>query len=184
MDDIEIYSLFWDRNEEAIVQTHQKYGPWCRGIAMRILDVREDAEECIFDTYLRAWNHIPPERPQIFRSWLGRITRNIALSRYRQTHAQKRGGGETALALDELRECVSGDDFVQEERQAIVTAISHFLEELSQEQRGIFLRRYWHLSSIQEIAKGYNISESKVTSMLSRLRKRLREELEKEGITI
>ena len=108
MEDEAIYDLYWNRDEEAIHQTHLKYGAWCRGIALRILDIQEEAEECVSDTYLQVWNNIPPQRPNVFRAWLGRITRNLALTRYRRSHATKRGGGQTALALEELSECVSG----------------------------------------------------------------------------
>ena len=186
LEDEEIYALYWARNEEAIVQTHQKYGPWCRGIAMRILEIHEEAEECVNDTYLQVWNHIPPQRPNVFRTWLGRITRNLALSRYRKNHAEKRGGGQTALALEELRECVSGRESVEtaEESRAIAAAINHFLAELPLTQRNIFLRRYWHMTPIADIAKTYGYRESQVTSMLHRLRKKLRITLEQEGIAI
>ncbi len=186
MEDEEICQLYWDRNEEAIWQTHQKYGPWCRGIAMRILMVREDAEECIFDTYMQVWNNIPPQRPNVFRAWLGRITRNLALTRYRRNHAARRGGGQTALVLEELQECVSGteDPEQEQDRRAVVEAINHFLEQLPETERNIFMRRYWHVVPIAEIAKAYHMSESKVTSMLFRMRKKLRAQLEKEGITV
>ncbi len=186
MEDEQIYELYWSRNEEAISQTHQKYGPWCRGIAMRILEIREEAEECVSDTYLQAWNNIPPQRPNAFRAWLGRITRNLALTRYRKSHAEKRGGGQTALALEELRECVSGQETPESqlESREIAEAINHFLASLTEEQRNVFLRRYWHLAPIGEIAKTYGMSESRVTSMLHRLRKRLRAQLEKEEIAV
>lgn len=186
MEDEQIYELYWARNEEAITRTHEKYGPWCRGIAMRILEIREEAEECVSDTYLQVWNNIPPQRPNVFRAWLGRITRNLALTRYRRSHAEKRGGGQTALALEELRECVSGRESVEtaEDSREIAAAINAFLGSLPEVQRSIFLRRYWHMTSIAEIAKAYGMSESRVTSMLHRMRKKLREMLEKEGIAV
>ncbi len=186
MEDTEIYQLYWDRNEEAIAQTNQKYGPWCRGIALRILEIREEAEECVSDTYLQVWNNIPPQRPNVFRAWLGRITRNLALSRYRKNHAVRRGGGQTALALEELGECVSGRETIEteQERREIETVINRFLETQTAQQRHIFLRRYWHLSPVTEIAKNCGISESKVTSTLYRQRKKLRAMLEQEGIAL
>lgn len=186
MEDHEIYDLYWKRDEEAITQTHMKYGPWCRGIAMRILAVQEDAEECVNDTYMTVWNNIPPQRPNVFRAWLGRITRNHALTRYRKYNADKRGGGQTALALEELSYCVSGNDDpeTQLDSLAVVNVINRFLGELSKEQRGMFMRRYWHLASVKEIAKAYGVREGQVTSTLSRCRKKLRNMLEEEGIAL
>lgn len=186
MEDQEIYALYWKRNEQAIAATHQKYGSWCRGIAHRILTIKEETEECVSDTYLTAWNNIPPEKPQVFRAWLGKITRNLALSRYRKLHASKRGGGETALVLDELSYCVSGKDDMDSamESSEITRVIDKFLASLPETQRHIFMRRYWHMASISEIASNFRMSESKVTSMLFRHRKMLRELFEKEGIAL
>lgn len=186
MEDEAIYQLYFQRKEEAITQTHQKYGPWCRGVAMRILNHREDAEECVSDTYLNAWNHIPPQKPRSFCAWLGRITRNLALSRYRMYTAEKRGGSQTTLALEELGECISGkeDEDSTVESLTVVEAINHFLESLSPKHRAIFMRRYWHMSSVAEIAKAYQLTEGQVTSSLFRSRKKLRAALEKEGIAL
>lgn len=186
MEDQEIYALYWKRSEQAIAATHQKYGTWCHGIAYRILNIKEETEECVSDTYLTVWNNIPPQRPQVFRAWLGKITRNLALTRYRKLHASKRGGGETALALDELSYCVSGSQGPESEleSQEIVRVINEFLASLPETQRHIFMRRYWHMSSIQEIASNFRMSESKVTSMLFRMRKQLRALLEKEGVAL
>ncbi len=184
MEDEAIYELYFQRNEEAIFRTHEKYGPWCRGIAVRILTRQEDAEECVSDTYLRAWNSIPPQRPGSFRAWLGRVTRNLALSRYRMNHAEKRGGGQTALALEELAECVSGEKNPESaaEEQVVVRVINQFIGKLPEKQRMIFLRRYWHMASVGEIAKAYGMSPGQVTSSLARSRKKLKAALEKEGI--
>ena len=186
MEDQELIELYWARNEDAITATHEKYGSWCRGIALRILELREEAEECVSDTYLQVWNNIPPQRPSIFRAWLGRITRNLALSRYRRAHAEKRGGGQTALALEELGECVSGGGSVEteEERKEIAAVINRFLSALPETQRNVFLRRYWHVTPIAEIASVYGMTESQVSSMLHRSRKKLRAMLEKEGIAV
>ena len=184
MEDQQIIALYWDRNEDAIAETHRKYGPWCKGIAFRILELQEEAEECVSDTYLQAWNNIPPQRPGAFRAWLGRITRNLALTRYRRFHAEKRGGGQTALALEELGDCVSGGNPVEaeEDRRAIAEAINRFLGSLPELQRNVFLRRYWHMASVADIAKAYGMSQSQTASMLHRCRKKLRAALEKEGI--
>ncbi len=186
MEDQEIYALYWKRNEQAIAATHQKYGSWCRGIAHRILNVKEETEECVSDTYLTVWNNIPPQRPQVFRAWLGKITRNLALTRYRRLTAEKRGGGETPLVLAELSYCVSGDPGadVAVESKEVTRVLNQFLADLPETQRNIFMRRYWHMASIAEIANVYHMSESKVTSMLFRLRKQLRALLEKEGVAV
>lgn len=186
MEDEAIYTLYFQRNEGAIAATHQKYGSWCRGIAHRILNCKEETEECVSDTYLAAWNHIPPQKPKVFRAWLGKITRNLALDRWRKLTAEKRGGGETDLALEELSFCVSGSECVEEAMDAkeIDRVIDLFLSGLSSTQRNIFLRRYWHMTPIREIAETYHMSESKVRSMLLRLRKKLKELLEKEGIAL
>lgn len=186
MEDLEIINLYWDRNEEAIRATDSKYGSWCRAIANRILAIREETEECVADTYFTVWNHIPPERPNVFRAWIGKITRNLALSRYRENTAKKRGGGETALCLGELMECVSGGYTPEEvlENGSITEVINRFLELLPKEQRNVFLRRYWYMTSVEEIADTYGMSKSKVTSMLYRQRKQLRMMLAQEGIDL
>ena len=186
MEDEEIYQLYWKRNEQAIQVTHEKYGAWCQGIAYRILHIQEDAEECVSDTYYAVWNRIPPHRPRTFRAWLGRITRNLALDRYRYLTAEKRGGTETALALEELQECVSGTETPQDalDEKEVTLVIRRFLAHQSETNRNIFLRRYWHMTPIRDIALAYSLSESKVTSILFRQRKQLRSMLEKEGIPL
>lgn len=184
MEDEAIYELYFQRNEDAILKTHEKYGAWCGGVAMRILNRREDAEECLADTYLRTWNHIPPLRPRSFCAWLGRLTRNLALSRYRKYTAEKRGGGETALALEELSDCVSGKERAEDgvEAKAVAAVINQFLAELPERHRMIFLRRYWHMAPVAEIAKVFGLTEGQVTSSLFRSRKKLKAALEREGI--
>lgn len=186
MEDQQIIKLYWDRNEQAITATHQKYGSWCRGIAHRILNNKEETEECVSDTYLTVWNNIPPQKPKTFRAWLGKITRNLALSRYRRLTADKRGGGETPIVLSELSYCVSGNPGadVNMEAKEVTRILNQFLGDLNETQRNIFMRRYWHMASIAEIAQVYHISESKVSSTLFRLRKQLRAMLEKEGVAV
>lgn len=182
MEDSAIIDLYWAREEAAITETDQKYGPYCRAIAYHILKSREDSDECVNDTWLRAWNAMPPERPTILSAFLGRITRNLSLDRYRQRHALRRGGELETIDL-ELGDLVSGgqsDGCID----AIATgeAISRFLHTCDQTARVIFLRRYWYADSIAEIAGRYHISESKVKSSLFRSRKKLRSYLEQEGI--
>lgn len=182
MEDNAIIALYWAREETAITETGRKYGPYCHAIAYHILKSQEDADECVNDTWLRAWNAMPPEKPNILSAFLGRITRNLSLDRYRQQHAAKRAGELEAIDL-ELNDCSGGaqpDDHID----AIATgeAISRFLHTCDQTTRVIFLRRYWYTDSIAEIAGRYHISESKVKSSLYRSRKKLRTYLEQEGI--
>ncbi len=184
MEDQAILQLYFDRSEAAIVQTDLKYGGYCYSIAYHILTNREDSEESVSDAYLAAWNAIPPRRPNIFSTFLGRITRNISINRWKSRSAYKRGGGEMELALEELGECVASDSNVEDAyaHKETVRAFRGFLDTLPDTERRVFLRRYWYLDSTQEICKRFGFSESKVKSMLFRTRKRLRAVLEKEGL--
>ena len=186
MEDAQIIALYWARNEDAISETDRKYGPFCHGIAQRILRIREESEECVSDTYLQAWNNIPPQKPNAFRAWLGRITRNLAISRYRKAHAEKRGGGEMAIALEELQTCIPGQSNVEEitESREIVAVLDRFLEGLPEKERNIFLRRYWHVNSVKEIAAAYGAEQGQIAAQLFRTRNKLRAALEKEGIVL
>ena len=188
MQDQEIISLYWNRNEDAIVQTQKKYGRYCHTIAWNILRNQEDSEECTNDTWMHAWNAIPPERPSILRAFLGKITRNLALNRYENSHAAKRGGGEVLLCLDELAECLADSSRGRTEdatdRMTLVNALNTFLQTLGTEERKMFVRRYWYMDSVREIAARYGFSESKVKMSLLRTRERLKKHLEKEGIPV
>ncbi len=185
MQDNEILDLYFARDEQALAQTDKKYGQYCRTIAMNILHDRMDTEECVSDTYLHAWNAIPPQRPNVFSAFLGRITRNLSFDRFKAASAQKRGGGSLPLALEELGECVGADDTQQafDERE-LVRVIDAFLRTLSERERGVFLRRYWYVDSIRDIAKQYAMNENSVKSILLRTREKLRRELLKEGIAV
>lgn len=185
MDDSEIIKLYTERSENAISETARKYGRYCRYVAYNILRNDEETDECVNDTYFRAWNAIPPHFPNCLRTFLGKITRGLALNRLEKFAAKKRGEGQAALALDELSECISDkcggdptDDIV------IKAVLDRFLEELPAEQRKIFVRRYWYLDSVKKIAKELGLRENAVSVTLFRLRTKLREELEKEGIVI
>lgn len=183
MEDNTIIDLYWDRSEEAISVTAAKYGGYCYSIAYNILYDREDSEESVNDTWLAAWNTMPPKRPQILAAFLGKITRYISLDRWRNLHATKRGGGEVPLVLDELEDCVSGGKSTEDayiEKEAI-NSINIFLERLPEMERKIFMCRYWYMDPVQDIAKRFGYTESKVTSMLHRSRKKLKQYLEKEG---
>lgn len=186
MTDEKIVDLYWERSENAIKETENTYGRYFHYIAHEILRNDEDAEEIVNDTYLKAWNTIPPERPNPLKAFLGRITRQLSLNRLEQNKAQKRGGGQYIVALDELAECIPDDNKDSDiiEIMALTESINQFLRGLSLEQRRIFINRYWYMSSISDIANFYNMSESKITSMLFRTRNKLKEHLSKEGFDL
>ena len=168
-----------------ILQPDGKYGRLLHQIAWNLLHSREDSEECVSDTYLRAWNAIPPARPAAFRTWLGQITRNLSLDRWKRLQAEKRGGG-AELLLGELEDCVpaSGGPEQAVEDQELADLLNNFLRGLSKDGRAIFLRRYWYGESLAEIGQALNCGEGKVKSSLFRTRKALRAYLEKEGIAL
>ena len=184
MEDERIIQLYFARNEEAISRTAEKYGNYCHAIAENISGSKEDAEECVNDTYLAAWNSIPPEKPAVLRTFLGRITRNLSFDLYRKKHAEKRGGGQLTLILDELEECVSGGNRPEEEweKKELTAAIHSFLGKLSEEKRAMFLRRYWFADSVSSIADRFGMSPNAVSVSLSRLREKLRDHLKKESL--
>ncbi len=183
MEDSAIVKLYWDRSETAISETAVKYGSFCYSIAYNILTNNEDAQECVSDTYLAAWNAIPPKEPQILSAFLAKITRYISLNRWKSRRRTKRGGGEPALALEELGEC-AGSENVENvyARKEMVRSVNRFLEGLSETERNVFLRRYWGMDSIRDISESFGFSESKTASILHRTRGKLRKMLEKEGL--
>jgi len=183
MEDNRIVDLYWQRNESAINETATKYGKYLHSITFHILSNDEDAEECVNDTYNDAWQSMPPHRPSILSTFLGKITRRISIDLWRKHSADKRGGGEVALALDELDECVSGNSNVENEieRQELQQKFNAFLMGLPRLERQVFMCRYWYMDSVSDIAKQFDYSESKVKSMLYRTRNKLRTMLEKEG---
>lgn len=183
MDDKNIVDLFWQRSEKAIVETDSKYGGYCFSIAYNVLANNEDAEESVSDTYMAAWNKLPPHRPSILATFLGKITLNISISRWRSRSAYKRGGGEIVLALEELDNCVDGTQDIEASSDAreLSACLNRFLDSLPKAERDIFLRRYWFFDPIAAIAESYGFTQSKVTSMLHRMRGKLRKQLEKEG---
>lgn len=184
MEDQAIVDLYFLRSENAISETAVKYGGYCYSIANNILANKEDAEECVSDTWLTAWNVMPPRRPTVLSVFLGKITRNGAISRWRERQAYKRGGGEVTLALEELRECVSDGVDVEAEfsRRETARSVNALLGSLSETERNVFLRRYWCVDTVAEIADNFGFSEGKVKSMLHRTRQKLRKQLEKEGL--
>ena len=180
MEDSRIIELYWERDEDAIVQSKKKYGTYCKAIASNILHSNEDAEECLSDTWVRAWNSIPPEKPGRLAVFLGKITRNLAIDRYRKEHSQKSGGGQLKLCLDELGECI-GEQARLEDSLALRELLSDFLSSIPQKNKDIFLLRYWYMIPIDRIAGYYGLSQGAVKMMLKRTRNKLREYLEKEG---
>lgn len=183
MEDRQIVALYWQRDEAAIDETSQKYGQYLAKIAFNILADREDAQESVNDTYLAAWNSIPPHKPGVLSTYLGKLTRRISIDRFRKYTAQKRGAGEYALSLQELEGCISGGDSTEEtvEAQLLAESITAFLRELPPETRHVFIGRYYYLDPVKEIARYCRITESKVKILLHRTRIKLREHLEKEG---
>lgn len=183
MEDQKIVGLYWERDERAIHVTAEKYGKYCFSIAKNILGSSEDAEECVNDTYLNAWETIPPHRPALLSTFLGKITRNLSLNRYKHNTAHKRGGGQAAAVLDELADCVSDGEDVEQtvERQELVKAINSFLAVLPQEKRSIFICRYWYFDSVADIARRFGIRENNVSVMLNRLRAKLCRHLNERG---
>lgn len=186
MEDSAIIELYWAREERALVETESKYGGYCRTIARNILNNREDAEECVNDTYFRAWNTMPPKRPSVLGAFLGKITRNLSLDRCKFAQAEKRGGGQAALALEELGDCIPVRDSLEARMEAeeLARCLDRFLRSLPDRECCIFLRRYWYVDSVLEIAKRYQMAEGSVKSTLHRIRRKLRTYLEKEGVTL
>ena len=186
MNDRDILDLYFARSESAISATNEKYGKYCHTVAMNILYSHEDSEECVNDTWLRAWGAIPPKRPAMLRTFLGKITRRLALKKLRTQTAEKRGGGETQLVLDELEGCVpaGADVEMQVELRELVRRIDAFLQTLSREERRVFLCRYWYFDSITEIAERFGFGQSKVKMMLLRTRGKLLAQLEREEMIV
>ena len=186
MTDADIVALYWARDEQAIAQTAQKFGAYCRKIALNLLGSQEDAEECENDTWMAAWNSMPQNRPDKLAPYLGRITRNLALDLRERQNAKKRGGGQTETVLEELEFCLSAGDHTAQEVESAETArsISAFLRSQPEQARNIFIRRYWYCDATADIAKRYGIGESKVRVTLHRMRAKLKAYLEKEGVCV
>ena len=184
MQDDRIIELYFCRDQRAIAETDAKYGAYCRAVARNILGLPQDVEECVSDTWLQAWNAIPPRRPADLGTYLGKITRNLSIDRLRTRSREKRGGGEVPLAMEELEEVVAGSDSPENEavRKELIAGLNRFLSELTRQERYIFVRRYWYLDSLGDIAKSTGFSGSKVASMLYRLRGRLKKQLIKEEL--
>ncbi len=186
MEDGMIVALYWERNESAIKETSDKYGRYLFAIARNILTDREDAEESVNDTYLHAWNAMPPHRPQVLSTFLGKITRHLSIDIYRKRHSAKRGGSEYALSLDELSDCLQGKGSPEEELDAKELAgyINGFLRELAPEARKLFISRYYYFDPVSAAAASLGMTEGKAKTLLFRTRRKLKEYLEKEGYVL
>ena len=186
MDDRKIIDLYWRRSESAIGETANKYARYCHSISFNILHDMEDAEECVSDTYLRAWNAMPPQRPNCLAIFLGKITRNLSLDKFRNYSAGKRGFTQTALALSELAECIPSAESVEQtmDEKELVEILNRFLKSLPRQKRVMFVQRYWYLMPVKAVAEHLGESESQVKSALLRTRNSLKSFLEQEGITI
>ena len=184
MKDSEIVELYWQRNEEAIAATKDRYQTYLFRIAHHILSAIADSEECVNDTYLGAWNSMPPHRPTVLQTYLGKLTRRIAIDRYRKSSAGKRGGGEVAQSIEELQDCLSGRSSVEQEieRRELAAAIDQFLRTLSPDKRRVFLLRYWYSLPIAEISALMGFRDTKTVNMLSRIRKALKVHLAQEDV--
>lgn len=186
MKDTEIIDLYWARKEQAITETQAAYGRYCYGIAFRILNNREDSDECVNDTWFRAWNAIPPKYPERLGLFLGTITRNLSFDKWKHKNAGKRGQGRMELALEELAECVpsfaSTEDMVL--TAELERMINKFLHTLPERECSIFLRRYWYVEEYSAIAERYHMKLNTVKTSLFRTRSKLKAYLEKEGIRV
>lgn len=184
MEDQAIVELYWQRSDRAIAETEQKYGRYCHKIAWNICMNCQDAEECVKDTWFRAWNLMPDKRPAALPGFLGGITRNLAIDRYKTKNRKKRGGGETELALEELSDCIPAalDTERSFEQREFQRAIGSFVESLSETEQQVFTARYYFLAPVAEIGEKLHFSQSKTKSMLLRLRRRLSCYLQEEGL--
>lgn len=184
MEDHEIISLYYERSEDAIVQTEKKYGGFCHHLALNILSDYEDAEECVNDTWLAAWNRMPPTWPASLRAFLGRITRNLSISRFRKNRAKKRYAGIEVL-LSELGECVPESAIESEvDQQYLSDIIIRWLDGLTDEKRFLFVRRYWYGDSVKELAARQGLTADQMARKMQKLRKSLRKTLEMEGVEL
>ena len=184
MEDEKIVDLYWQRSDRAIPETESKYGAYCHTVALRITNNREDAEECVNDTWLGAWNSMPEHRPTFLAPYLAKLTRWLSLSKLKTKNRLKRGAGEVTLSLEELRsELGEGTDLAKQiELKELSEYLNSFISSLPAHERKVFLARYWYSASICEIAEKSGYSESKIKTMLLRTRRKLRKALEVEGL--
>jgi len=186
MEDVGILELYRNRSEDAIRETERKYGKYGLSVALGILGTKEDAEECVNDALMRVWDTIPPKKPDNLRVYLGKIIRNLSIDRYRALTSKKRGGGQTTVSFEEAEQFVTQIDTVEDRvrEDALMHSISEFLLGQKKLYRVVFVQKYWYFLTVRQIAERNGISESKVLSILHRLRLRLKDKLGKEGYTV
>ena len=186
MEDARIVELYWQRDEAALTETERKYGRYCYSIASNILRSREDAQECVNDTWLGAWNAIPPHRPSVLSTFLGKITRRLSLKKYRDQHADKRGAGAIEAHIDELEEIIPAGQSIDDNlnAQELAKSMAEFVGTLGDNERRVFVCRYWYFDSIKDISARLGLSQSNVKVMLKRTRDKLAAHLEREGIYV
>lgn len=186
MEDSKIVALYFGRDEAAIDHTQRKYGPYLHKIAYNILEDIQDSQESVNDTYLAAWNSIPPHRPEILSTYLGKLTRRISIDIFRKRNRLKRRDSEYALSLSELEDCISGGETPEESIQAqlLAESISSFLRQLPEQSRHVFIGRYYYMDPVKEVARYCGMSEAKAKTLLYRIRCSLKDYLQKEGFTL
>lgn len=184
MEDNQLLELLWKRDETVLDEMSSKYKNYCYSISYNIVRDSEDAAECVNDTWLGAWNSIPPNRPKQLKTYLGKITRNISIKRWDEKNTIKRGGGQVPLALEELTECIPSNFSLEKTVQMteLVQMINQFLIALPKNEMKVFICRYWYLDSVKTIAEQFGFSQSKVKSMLFRTRKKMVQYLESRGV--
>ena len=185
MKDAQIIDLYWQRNEQAINASNDQYGSFCKRVAMNILNNNEDSEECVNDTWHKAWDNIPPQKPNSLAAFFGRITRNLSLSRFRANRAKKRYDGITML-LSELEDCIPAKCSIEQEIEGkqLAEIISDWLALLPKDDRVLFMRRYWFGDALKELAKESGTNQNQLAQRMFRLRSSLKDTLEKEGILV
>ena len=185
MEDSRIVELYWQRSESAITETQRKYGGFCHAIALNILSDRQDAEECVSDTWLRSWNAMPPQRPRLLRPWLGKVVRNLAINRWEKNRTQKRYGG-LELLLDELADAIPSPQTLEKHMEAkeLGGLISAWLRSLDSDDRTLFLRRYWNGEPLKDLARQRGESPEELARRMYRLRRALKAELERNGVSL
>ena len=186
MEDLIIVDLYWQRSEEAITESNEKYGTYCHTIANNILENHQDSEECVNGTWLQSWNAMPPQRPNKLSAFFAKITRNLAINRFHERKAEKRGGGRAQVAMDELSECIASSSDTEGEfsRKELEKDINRFLHSLPKRDCDIFMNRYFFVETTRNIASQFNMKESNILLILSCTRKKLRDFLKEEGYTI
>lgn len=186
MEEKQIIDLYMQRDESAITETASSYGGYLLSIAFNILYSKEDSDECVNDTYMKAWNVIPPNNPESLRCFLGRITRNLSLNMLEAKNALKRGKGQVYAVLEELEECIPSGDSVEEtaDENALIGILNRFLSELPQKTRTVFVKKYWYMDSVKEIAASTGLTESNIKAILMRTREKLKKVLTEEGVSV